>query len=44
MILQNGIEFAFTYLLLLLSLLFTGGGRFLSLDYYLNKHFSQQAD
>jgi len=40
-ILQNGIEFAFTYLLLLVSLLFAGGGRFFSVDYYLNRHFKQ---
>jgi uncharacterized membrane protein YphA (DoxX/SURF4 family) len=38
-ILQNGIEFAVTYLIMLLSLLFTGGGRYLSLDFYLNKFF-----
>ena len=34
-ILNNGIEFAVTYLIMLLSLLFTGGGRYVSLDYYL---------
>lgn len=34
-ILNNGIEFAVTYLVMLLSLLFTGGGRYVSLDYYL---------
>ena len=38
-ILNNGIEFAVTYLLMLLSLLFTGGGRFVSADYYLSKVF-----
>lgn len=36
-ILNNGIEFGVTYLLMLLSLLFTGGGRYVSLDYYLAK-------
>ncbi len=41
-ILQNGIEFAFTYLLMLVSLLFVGGGRYLSMDYYLNKHFKKE--
>ncbi len=41
-ILQNGVEFAFTYLLLLVSLLFVGGGRFVSVDYFLNKHFSSK--
>jgi uncharacterized membrane protein YphA (DoxX/SURF4 family) len=34
-ILNNGIEFAATYLLMLLSLLFTGGGRYFSIDYWL---------
>lgn len=41
-ILQNGIEFAFTYLLMLLSLMFVGGGRYLSVDYYLNQHFADR--
>jgi len=34
-ILNNGIEFAATYLVMLISLLFTGGGRFFSVDYWL---------
>lgn len=34
-ILNNGIEFAYTYLIMLLSLFFSGGGRFFSLDYWL---------
>lgn len=34
-ILQNGVEFAVTYLVMLLALFFTGGGRYLSLDYWL---------
>ncbi len=34
-VLNNGIEFAATYFILLLSLFFTGGGRFFSLDYWL---------
>ena len=34
-ILNNGIEFAVTYLIMVLSLLATGGGRFTSLDYWL---------
>lgn len=38
-ILQNGIEFAVTYLIMLLTLLFTGGGRFVSVDYYLSLLF-----
>jgi uncharacterized membrane protein YphA (DoxX/SURF4 family) len=36
-ILNNGIEFAATYLIMLLSLLFTGGGRYTSLDYWLRQ-------
>jgi uncharacterized membrane protein YphA (DoxX/SURF4 family) len=38
-ILNNGIEFAVTYLLMLFGLLFTGGGRFTSVDYYLSRLF-----
>lgn len=34
-ILNNGIEFAVTYLVMLLALLFTGGGRYVSVDYFL---------
>lgn len=34
-ILNNGIEFAATYLVMLLSLIFTGGGRYTSVDHYL---------
>lgn len=34
-VLKNGIEFAATYFIMLLSLLFTGGGRFTSVDYWL---------
>jgi len=36
-VLNNGIEFAATYLVMLLSLFFTGGGRLLSLDYWLQR-------
>ena len=36
-ILNNGIEFAVTYLIMLLVLLFTGGGRYVSVDYYLSR-------
>ena len=39
-ILNNGIEFAATYLILLLSLLFTGGGRWVSLDYWIARRFN----
>ena len=47
-ILQNGIEFAVTYFIMLFSLFFTGGGRFFSMDYYLDRAFNptsqQQAE
>lgn len=36
-ILNNGIEFGVTYLVMLFTLLFTGGGRFTSVDYYLSR-------
>jgi uncharacterized membrane protein YphA (DoxX/SURF4 family) len=36
-VLNNGIEFAITYLIMLLALLFMGGGRYTSLDYYIAK-------
>lgn len=36
-ILNNGIEFAATYLIMLVSLLFTGGGRYTSLDYWISR-------
>lgn len=39
-ILNNGIEFAATYFILLLSLLFTGGGRYTSVDYWLARRCS----
>lgn len=42
-ILNNGIEFAVTYFVMLLSLLFTGGGRFTSADYYLSRLFPSRA-
>lgn len=38
-ILQNGIEFAATYFIMLLSLFFTGAGRYFSADYWLSKAF-----
>ncbi|MEO0436991.1 MAG: DoxX family membrane protein [Pseudomonadota bacterium] len=40
-VLNNGIEFAMTYLIMLFSLLFTGGGRFFSVDYYLGRWFKR---
>ncbi|UAA40446.1 DoxX family protein [Paraneptunicella aestuarii] len=38
-VLNNGIEFAMTYFIMLLSLFFTGGGRYTSVDYFLGKRF-----
>ncbi|MFK7829131.1 MAG: DoxX family protein [Congregibacter sp.] len=38
---NNGIELATTYLLMLVSLLFTGGGRFFSVDYYLSRRLNR---
>lgn len=40
-ILNNGIEFAVTYLIMLFSLFFTGGGRYTSVDYYLGRFFAR---
>ncbi len=42
-ILQNGVEFAVTYLLMLFALFFTGGGRFTSVDYYLSQLFPRKS-
>ena len=39
-ILNNGIEFGVTYFLMLLSLFFTGAGRVVSVDYWIDKYFS----
>ncbi|MGV6806891.1 MAG: HvfX family Cu-binding RiPP maturation protein [bacterium] len=39
-VLNNGIEFAATYLIMLLSLFFTGAGRFFSLDYWIGRKLS----
>ncbi|QQX82110.1 DoxX family protein [Shewanella sp. KX20019] len=36
-VLNNGIEFAITYLFMLLALVFMGGGRYTSVDYYIAK-------
>ena len=38
-ILNNGIEFAATYFIMLLALFFLGGGRIVSLDYWIAKKF-----
>ncbi len=41
-ILNNGLEFATTYFIMLLVLLCYGGGRYVSLDYWLNKKFKSK--
>lgn len=38
-ILNNGVEFAVTYFVMLLALAFLGAGRYVSLDYWLRKRF-----
>jgi len=43
-VLNNGIEFAATYFVMLLVLVFMGGGRFTSVDYYIKRWFSQNSD
>jgi hypothetical protein len=40
-ILKNGIELAATYFIMCLALLFLGGGRFVSIDYWLGRSFRQ---
>ncbi|CAA0096076.1 Putative oxidoreductase CatD [Halioglobus japonicus] len=42
-ILNNGIEFGATYFLMLLVLFFTGGGRYVSLDYWLAGWLSKRS-
>lgn len=43
-ILNNGIEFGVTYLIMLLSLFFTGAGKVVSLDYWIAKYFRKKSD
>ena len=38
-VLNNGIEFAVTYFIMLLALFFIGGGKYASVDYWLSKKF-----
>jgi uncharacterized membrane protein YphA (DoxX/SURF4 family) len=38
-VLNNGIEFAATYFVLLLALFFAGGGRYVSVDYWLRRRY-----
>ena len=42
-ILKNGVEFAATYLLMLLALLYLGAGRFISVDYWLARQLKAAA-
>jgi uncharacterized membrane protein YphA (DoxX/SURF4 family) len=42
-ILNNGIEFAATYFIMLLALFSIGAGRYLSLDFWLARHFARAA-
>lgn len=37
-VLNNGIEFAVTYLIMLMVLFFHGGGRYVSMDHWIRKH------
>jgi putative oxidoreductase len=39
-ILNNGIEFAATYFIMLLALFFIGGGRYVSVDYWIGKRLN----
>ncbi len=43
-VLNNGIEFAATYFVMLLSLFFSGGGRFFSIDDWLRRIFWKQTE
>lgn len=40
-VLNNGVEWAVTYFIMLLVLFFIGGGRFVSLDYWIARRFRQ---
>jgi len=42
-VLNNGVEFAVTYLVMLLSLFFTGAGRYVSLDYWIRRRLDASA-
>jgi uncharacterized membrane protein YphA (DoxX/SURF4 family) len=43
-VLNNGIEFAATYFLMLLVLFFIGAGNYLSVDYWLNRRCQQSGE
>lgn len=40
---NNGIEWGVTYFVMLLALFFTGGGKFISADYWIRKRFMTEA-
>lgn len=42
-VLNNGIEFATTYFIMLLVLFFIGAGKYVSVDYWIAKHFGRVA-
>ena len=42
-LLNNGIEFAATYFIMLLSLLFTGAGKFTSIDYFIQQRLQRHS-
>ena len=41
-VLNNGIEFAATYFIMLLALFFIGGGRYVSVDYWIKEKFGKR--
>lgn len=43
-VLNNGIEFATTYFIMLLALFFIGAGRFTSIDYFLKRYYLSKGD
>lgn len=43
-ILNNGIQFAVTYIVMLFTLFFTGGGRYISADYWISRFFCPAVD
>ena len=43
-VLNNGIEFAATYFLMCLMLLFSGGGRYVSVDYWIGRSLNRGGD
>ncbi|WP_370979674.1 DoxX family protein [Agaribacterium sp. ZY112] len=40
-VLKNGIEFAATYFIMLIALFFTGGGRWVSIDWYIDRYLKR---